>query len=109
LPPAAAEVFDFSKDQMTTAKIKTMKESLREEFAKIFTLCDFILSRSQRPSLIKATLQVGYPFPPLPLVNPAFGGTLPSSAYELNVSRADTGLPLVCALVLYISRLCNVS
>ena len=51
------EVFDFSKDQMTTAKIKTMKESLNEEFSKIFQLCDFILARSQRPSLIKATLQ----------------------------------------------------
>lgn len=53
------EVFDFSKDQMTTSKIKTMKESLNDEFSKIFQLCDFILARSQRPSLIKATLQVG--------------------------------------------------
>lgn len=51
------EVFDFSKDQMTTAKIKTLKESLQHEFAKIFELLSFILSRSQRPSLIKATLQ----------------------------------------------------
>lgn len=51
------EVFDFSKDQMTTAKIRTMKESLNEEFSKIFQLCDFILARSQRASLIKATLQ----------------------------------------------------
>ena len=50
-------MFDFSKDQMTTAKIRTMKESLNEEFSKIFQLCDFILARSQRPSLIKATLQ----------------------------------------------------
>ena len=63
---------------MTTAKIKTLKESLHGEFSKIFNLCDFILSRSQRPSLIKVTLQVcstpGRPlFPPLrpPLPLPA--------------------------------------
>ena len=55
--PTHTEVFDFSKDQMTTAKIRTMKESLNKEFAQIFQLCDFILARSQRPSLIKATLQ----------------------------------------------------
>lgn len=28
------EVFDFSKDQMTTAKIKTMKESLNDVSAQ---------------------------------------------------------------------------
>lgn len=56
-PQPTTEVFDFSKDQMTTAKIRTMKDSLNVEFSKIFQLCDFILARSQRPSLIKATLQ----------------------------------------------------
>jgi exportin-1 len=30
------EVFDYSRDSMTTAKIKLMKESLNEEFAQIF-------------------------------------------------------------------------
>ncbi|CAB1100876.1 unnamed protein product [Ectocarpus sp. CCAP 1310/34] len=51
------EVFDFSKDQMTTAKIKTMKESLNDEFAKIYELCEFILDRSQKASLLNGTLQ----------------------------------------------------
>ncbi|CAM9232138.1 unnamed protein product [Chrysoparadoxa australica] len=51
------EVFEFSKDQMTTAKIKTMKESLNEEFQQIFRLCDFILDHSERPSLLVVTLQ----------------------------------------------------
>eukprot|EP00752_Nemacystus_decipiens_P006845 g6147.t1 len=51
------EVFDFSKDQMTTAKIKTMKESLNDEFAKIYELCEFILDRSQKPALLNGTLQ----------------------------------------------------
>lgn len=48
-----AEVFDFSKDEMTSAKIKAMKESLNAEFQSVFNLCDFILTRSQRPQLIK--------------------------------------------------------
>mmetsp|Transcript_9304 Transcript_9304/g.29578 ORF Transcript_9304/g.29578 Transcript_9304/m.29578 type:complete len:1130 (-) Transcript_9304:499-3888(-) len=50
------EVFDFSKDAMTTAKIKTMKDSLNAEFALIFRLCEFVLGASQRPRLIDATL-----------------------------------------------------
>lgn len=50
------EVFDFSKDAMTTAKIRTMKESLNAEFALIFRLCEFVLGASQRPRLIDATL-----------------------------------------------------
>lgn len=51
------EVFDFSRDQMVTEKVKKLKESLNEEFALIYQLCDFVLSNSQRPSLIKVTLQ----------------------------------------------------
>ena len=50
------EVFDFSKDAMTTAKIRTMKESLNAEFAQIFRLCEFVLGASSRPKLIDATL-----------------------------------------------------
>ena len=51
------EVFDFSGDQMVTEKVKTMKESLNTEFTSIYHLCDFILEHSQRPSLLKVTLQ----------------------------------------------------
>jgi len=51
------EVFDYSKDSMTTAKIRTMKESLNEEFSQIFQLCEFILEASQKPSLVLCTLQ----------------------------------------------------
>lgn len=51
------EVFDFSKDQMTTEKVTTMKTSLNNEFSQIYQLCQFILSHSQRPSLLKVTLQ----------------------------------------------------
>ena len=51
------EVFDFSKDQMVTEKVKKMKESLNGEFSSIYQLCEFILKHSQRPSLLKVTLQ----------------------------------------------------
>ena len=51
------EVFDFSKDQMVTEKVKRMKESLNTEFSQVFQLCEFVMSNSQRPSLIRITLQ----------------------------------------------------
>uniref|UniRef100_A0A7S3Q1F7 Importin N-terminal domain-containing protein n=1 Tax=Chaetoceros debilis TaxID=122233 RepID=A0A7S3Q1F7_9STRA len=51
------EVFDFSRDQMVTEKVKKMKESLNGEFSSIYHLCEFILEHSQRPSLLKVTLQ----------------------------------------------------
>lgn len=51
------EVFDFSKDQIVTEKVKTLKESLNSEFQAIYHLCEFILAHSQRPSLLQVTLQ----------------------------------------------------
>eukprot|EP00581_Thalassiosira_minuscula_P008121 CAMPEP_0183705306 /NCGR_PEP_ID=MMETSP0737-20130205/2450_1 /TAXON_ID=385413 /ORGANISM="Thalassiosira miniscula, Strain CCMP1093" /LENGTH=1082 /DNA_ID=CAMNT_0025932443 /DNA_START=102 /DNA_END=3350 /DNA_ORIENTATION=- len=51
------EIFDFSRDQMVTQKVKKMKESLNSEFAAIYHLCEFILDHSQRPSLLNVTLQ----------------------------------------------------
>ncbi|KAL9178446.1 hypothetical protein ACHAXT_003776 [Thalassiosira profunda] len=51
------EVFDFSRDQMVTQKVKTLKESLNSEFSAIYHLCDFVLVHSQSPSLLKVTLQ----------------------------------------------------
>jgi exportin-1 len=51
------EVFDYSKDAMTTTKTKALKESLNADFAKIYQLCEFILGASERPSLLNVTLQ----------------------------------------------------
>lgn len=51
------EVFDFSKDQMVTEKVKRMKESLNTEFSQVFQLCEFVMANSQRPSLLRITLQ----------------------------------------------------
>ena len=51
------EVFDFSRDQMVTDKVKQLKESLNGEFSQIYQLCEFVLEHSQRPSLLRVTLQ----------------------------------------------------
>jgi exportin-1 len=51
------EVFDFSRDSMTTVKVKKLKETLNEEFSKIFQLCEMVLTTSQNPSLLKSTLE----------------------------------------------------
>lgn len=50
------EVFDYSRDSMTSTKAKALKESLNEEFAQIFHLCEFILDNSTKRSLISSTL-----------------------------------------------------
>jgi exportin-1 len=44
-------------ENMTSTKMKTMKESLNHEFSQIFHLCEFILGASQKESLLLATLQ----------------------------------------------------
>lgn len=51
------EIFDFSNGKMTTSKIKELKESFNKEFSMIYQLCEFILNKAQKPSLITATLQ----------------------------------------------------
>ncbi|RYG63928.1 hypothetical protein EON64_14990, partial [archaeon] len=88
------EVFDFSKESMTASKVKTMKESLNEEFAQIFQLCTFILEASRKVSLIRCTLQtlqrfltwipLGYIFE-TPLVPSLLSKFLPMPAYRVFV------------------------
>lgn len=51
------EVFDFSKDQLTEQKTKTLKESLNHEFTQIFQLCEFVLNKSTHVPLLTITLQ----------------------------------------------------
>lgn len=50
------EIFDFSAEQMTHAKITNLKNQLCEEFSDIFQLCLEVLEKAQKTSLIKATL-----------------------------------------------------
>ena len=51
------EVFDFSRGQLTQAKVKELKGSLNGEFALIHDLCVYALANSTKPELIKATLK----------------------------------------------------
>lgn len=51
------EIFDYSAEQMTQAKIKNLKNQLGDEFSEIFKLCCEILEEAQKSSLIKATLE----------------------------------------------------
>ena len=51
------EVFDYSADQMTSAKTKNLKTTMCQEFSSIFQLCSEVLSTANQTSLIKATLE----------------------------------------------------
>jgi len=51
------EIFEFSRDTMTQAKVTELKTSLNEEFAGIHQLCNVILQEATVPSLLKACLE----------------------------------------------------
>ncbi|TRX92919.1 hypothetical protein FHL15_006325 [Xylaria flabelliformis] len=51
------EVFDYSADQMTSAKTRNLKTTMCNEFSQIFQLCQEILTSANQPSLVKATLE----------------------------------------------------
>lgn len=51
------ELFDFSAEQMTQAKTKTLRTQMCGEFSSIYNLCMEILQKSSQPSLILATLE----------------------------------------------------
>lgn len=51
------EVFDYSADQMTSAKTKNLKGTMCAEFSNIFQLCSEVLSTANQTSLINATLE----------------------------------------------------
>jgi exportin-1 len=51
------EIFDFSAEQMTQAKTKALKQTMCSEFSDIFNLCNEVLEKANKPSLIKATLE----------------------------------------------------
>ena len=51
------EVFDYSQDQMTSAKAKNLKSTMCQEFSSIFQLCSEVLNTANQTSLIKATLE----------------------------------------------------
>ena len=54
---SSEEIFDFSAEQMTSAKAKNLKNQMCGEFSSIFQLCDEILQKAEKHSLIKVTLE----------------------------------------------------
>lgn len=51
------EVFDYSADQMTSAKTRNLKTTMCAEFSSIFQLCSEVLNTANQTSLIRATLE----------------------------------------------------
>jgi len=51
------EIFDFSAEQMTQTKTKSLKNQMCGEFSEIFKLCSEVLEEAQKTSLIRATLE----------------------------------------------------
>lgn len=51
------EIFEFSAEQITTAKTKELKAQICQEFSEVFSLCVEVLEKADKPSLIKATLE----------------------------------------------------
>ncbi|GAA5840344.1 hypothetical protein JCM5353_002789 [Sporobolomyces roseus] len=51
------EIFEFSAEQMTTAKTKALKAQICQEFAEVFSLCVEVLEKADKASLIKVTLE----------------------------------------------------
>ncbi|SGY39697.1 BQ5605_C003g02266 [Microbotryum silenes-dioicae] len=62
------EIFEFSAEQMTTAKTKALKAQIHlkfaemaasqcQEFSEVFSLCVEVLEKADKASLIKATLE----------------------------------------------------
>ena len=51
------EVFDYSADQMTSQKTRSLKETLNNQFAQIFKLCDEVLRSADSATLLKTTLE----------------------------------------------------
>ncbi|KAI9179359.1 Karyopherin transporter [Blastocladiella emersonii ATCC 22665] len=50
------EIFDFSAEEMTQTKARTLKQQMCGEFSEVFSLCLEVLQASNSPSLVKATL-----------------------------------------------------
>lgn len=50
------EVFDYSQDQLTQAKARSLRLSMKNEFEEIFKLCYEIVDKTSKPSLVIATL-----------------------------------------------------
>ena len=85
------EVFDFSRDEMTSAKAKKLKESFNNDFSLIFQLCEFIMSNSTKSTLLVCTFQV--PSPPSLLSPPSRRFPSPNSCLRPLATNARPPCP----------------
>ena len=90
------EVFDFSRGELTQAKIKELKHSLNNEFAAIHELCMFALERSTKVDLIKATLETLHAFLSWVPLGYIFGSTLVDILLRLFPQPAYRNVALQC-------------
>ena len=51
------EVFDFAEGNLTITKQKRLIQGIESQFEDVYKLCIFVLSNSQWPELIIATLE----------------------------------------------------
>lgn len=56
------EVFDFSFETMTSAKVAALKQQMWNEFSEVFKLCTEILQEASKISLVRATLETLFRF-----------------------------------------------
>ncbi|KAL3682847.1 hypothetical protein R1sor_000869 [Riccia sorocarpa] len=90
------EVFDFSRGELTQNKIKELKHSLNSEFQLIHELCQYVLSMSQRPELIRATLATLHAFLSWIPLGYIFESTLLETLLKLFPIVAYRNLALQC-------------
>lgn len=70
------EIFDYSQDKLTQAKIKNLKLSMKLEFEEIFKLCYEILDKTNKASLITSTLNTLLKYIPWIPINYIFQSNL---------------------------------
>eukprot|EP00958_Prasinococcus_capsulatus_P010660 scaffold1040_cov376-Prasinococcus_capsulatus_cf.AAC.6 len=90
------EVFDFSRGEMTQAKVSELKKSLNSEFALIHELCEFVLARSQRVELVKTTLTTLHAFLSWIPLGYIFESTLVETLLKLIASPVLRNVCLQC-------------
>ncbi|KAH8928357.1 putative CRM1-nuclear export factor, exportin [Atractiella rhizophila] len=56
------EIFDFSAQQLTRNRTKSMQIQIQKEFKDVFDLCEEIVANGEKPSLIQATLEALHRF-----------------------------------------------
>eukprot|EP00697_Spironema_sp_BW2_P008391 gnl/Spiro4/22978_TR11344_c0_g2_i1.p1 gnl/Spiro4/22978_TR11344_c0_g2~~gnl/Spiro4/22978_TR11344_c0_g2_i1.p1 ORF type:complete len:1100 (+),score=248.77 gnl/Spiro4/22978_TR11344_c0_g2_i1:73-3372(+) len=62
LKTLSEEIFEFSRETMTTEKTRILKQSLHDEFRQIYSLCEYVLDNPVSSSLVVMTLETLHGF-----------------------------------------------